>query len=255
MCPIENLLRSLPSPHLRDEFLQDKLLGLLDDGLPLPQLLLQLVVLWSRGHSLLFGFLAEGSVSVLVFPVRVLPELTDEGFALLLVAAGFPVGDDFRLENLFTDFLAQSRLGPLTKLPQKNNIRELLLEVEGLLKDVKNSLEVSLAQKGLARAESAGFNLGVEGLEESAVAVGRLVEGLMPVEEQVVAAIHGRDILDIVVDLCDVKHGFKLERHSNCGNSRRKLFLLLWLLLARRWAHGLTRCLSLLCVFLGCCAL
>ena len=95
------------------------------------------------------------------------------------------------------------------------------------------------------------FDQGINLDEESAVVVVELVQGIMPIEEQVVVVIHGWDILDIVVYLRDFKHGLELEIQGNGWNCRRKFFFLGRFGLACRGAHWLTRCLSLF-VFLRC---
>lgn len=78
MGSVDDLLGSFSSPYLRKQVLNDILLGLLDDSLALSELLLQLVLLGTRDHTFLFGFLSEGSVGILVLPVWILPKLSDE---------------------------------------------------------------------------------------------------------------------------------------------------------------------------------
>lgn len=78
MSSIDDLLGSFSPPYLREQILNDILLGLFDDSLALSELLLQLVLLGTRDHTFLFGFLSERSIWILVFPVWILPKLSDK---------------------------------------------------------------------------------------------------------------------------------------------------------------------------------
>ena len=53
----------------------------------------------------------------------------------------------------------------------------------------------------------------------------KLVQGLAPVEEQIIEVIDRWNELDIVVDLRDVQHRFKLMVHSHNWHCWRKFFL------------------------------
>ena len=53
----------------------------------------------------------------------------------------------------------------------------------------------------------------------------KLVQGLVPVEEQIIEVIDRWNELDIVVDLSDVQHWFKLKVHSHNRHRWRKFFL------------------------------
>ena len=85
------------------------------------------------------------------------------------------------------------------------------------------------------------------------------VEGCVPVEEQVVVVINGRYMLDVVVHLGDVKHGFETQIEFHSWHCRRKFSFLERFIGFSCRTNGLTRCLSLVVrtglAFISCCLL
>jgi hypothetical protein len=88
---------------------------------------------WSCDHALLLGLLSEGSIWIFVLPVGVFPELADKGLALLLVAALFPVRDDFLFQYLLRYPLPQRQLSKAIEALHQHNIGKFFSDVVGLL--------------------------------------------------------------------------------------------------------------------------
>jgi len=94
---VEHLLGGFSIPGCRQQLFDDIDFRLLDYTLPFLELHAELVLLRSGDHAFLLCLLAEGSVRVFIFPVRILPELADERLALLLVSGLLPMRNDFLL--------------------------------------------------------------------------------------------------------------------------------------------------------------
>jgi hypothetical protein len=142
MSPIEHLLCRLAFPYHWQKFLDDILLCLLDHRLAFTQLLLKLVVFGTCNHTFLFSLLSEGCVGILIFPVWVLPKLSDERLSFFVVPATFPVRYDLLLQHLLTNLLLQCAFSTLLKVRQQYNICQLFLDVIDLFENVEHAFQV-----------------------------------------------------------------------------------------------------------------
>ena len=86
MNSIDNLFRGFSLPNLWNQVFDDIRLGLSDYSFTFLQLCSKLVVFRPCNHSLLLGLLSESRVGVFVFPVRVFPKSSDEGFAFFRIS-------------------------------------------------------------------------------------------------------------------------------------------------------------------------
>lgn len=91
--------------------------------------------------------LPEGSVGIFVFPIGVFPKLPDKRLPLFLVSSLLPIRNNFLLQHLLTNLTFKLLFCAQLEVSKQDYISQLLLYVKDFLKDVKNTLEVSLVKR------------------------------------------------------------------------------------------------------------